>query len=50
MGEPEISFTMDEQTEIFLEQIASYNNITIGEFVASILVNQTFETDGKTIN
>ena len=50
MNEPEISFTMDEQTESFLEEIASFNNITIGEFVASILVNQSFETNGKTLN
>lgn len=49
-GSPSITFSMDELTQTFLENIAVYNNITIGEFVASLLVNQTFETNGKTLN
>lgn len=38
MDEPQISFTMDEDTATYLEEIASHNGITIGEFVAAILV------------
>lgn len=48
-GEPTIKFSMDDNTAEFLENIATYNNISIGELVGSILMNmdQTFENTGK---
>lgn len=48
-GEPTIGFSMDDSTAEFLEGIATYNNISIGELVGSILINmdQTFENTGR---
>lgn len=48
-GEPTISFSMNEDTAEFLENIATYNNISIGELVGNVLINmdKTFENTGK---
>lgn len=48
-GEPTISFSMSDDTAEFLENIATYNNISIGELVGNVLINmdQTFENTGK---
>lgn len=48
-GEPTISFSMNDDTAEFLENIATYNNISIGELVGYFLINmdQTFENSGR---
>lgn len=48
-GEPTISFSMSDNTAEFLENIATFNNISIGELVGSILMemDQTFENTGR---
>jgi hypothetical protein len=40
--EPEISFSMNEETHNFLADIAAQNNITVGEFVATTLMGANF--------
>jgi hypothetical protein len=42
--EPQISFSMDEDTHTFLETMSTDNNITVGELVASFLMGAKFTT------
>lgn len=47
--QPEISFSMDDDTHHFLAEIADYNEITVGEFVAATLMGADF-TESKMLN
>jgi len=47
--QPEISFSMDEDTHNFLAAIANYNEITVGELVATTLMGADF-TESKMLN